>query len=113
MSKLFFDHLLKLEKIEKEINKVAKTREEKEELWALVDEIIHHKAVGCILEKLPHESHHEFLGIFEHSAHDERVIFEYLKKKVGENIEEILEQELGKLTYELLETIGSSKKPQV
>lgn len=110
MSKLFFDHLLKSEKLEKEINKVAKTQEEKEELWLIVDEIMHHRVMGCVLDKLPKDSHHEFLTIFEHAPHDEKFIFDYLKKKVGENIEEILEAEIGKVTMELLETVGSSKK---
>lgn len=110
MSKMYFDHLLKLEKVDKEINKVAKTKEEKEELWALVDEIIHHKVMGCVLDRLPRDSHEEFLGIFEHAPHDDQLIFDYLKKKVGNNIEEILEAELGKVTTELLETIGSTKK---
>lgn len=105
MSKMYFDHLLKLEKVDKEIKKVAKTKEEREELWALVDEIIHHKVMGCVLDKLPRDSHEEFLDIFERSPHDEQVIFDYLKKKVGDNIEEILEQELGGITKELLDTI--------
>ena len=102
---MYFDHLLKLEKVNKEITKIAKTREEKEELWALVDEIIHHKVMGCVLDKLPRDSHEEFLAIFERSPHDEQVIFDYLKKKVGDNIEEVLETELGKVTTELLEAI--------
>lgn len=112
MSKLFFDKLLKLDKIDKEISKVAKTREEKEELWLLVDEIVHHKVMGCVLDRLPEESHAEFLTIFEHSPHDEKLIFEYLKKKVGDNIEEILEAEIGKLSLDLLDTIALPKKPR-
>lgn len=107
---MYFDHLLKLEKVDKEIKKIAKTKEEREELWALIDEIIHHRVMGCVLDQLPRESHEEFLDIFEKSPHDEQIIFDYLKKKVGKNVEEILEAELGKITTELLETIASTKK---
>lgn len=110
MSKLFFDKLLNLDKVDREISKVAKTDEEKQELWLLVDEIVHHKVMGCVLDKLPADSHGEFLTIFEHSPHDERLIFDYLKKKIGDNIEEILEQELGSLSVDLLETIRPPKK---
>jgi hypothetical protein len=105
MSKLFFDHLLELEKVDRQIKKVAKTKEEREELWLLVDEIIHHKAIGCILDKLPKENHKEFLEMFHSSPHDEELLFGYLKGKVGENIEEIIKQELGDFAFELLNDI--------
>jgi hypothetical protein len=105
MTKLFFDHLLSLDKLDSEIKKSAKTPEEREELWALVDEIVHHKALASILEKLPRESHEEFLDIFHKSPHNEDLIFNYLKDKIGSNVEEILKQELGEITYELLTEI--------
>jgi len=41
MSKLFFDHLIILEDLETEIKEVAESPEEKEELWQLIDEILH------------------------------------------------------------------------
>ncbi len=106
MSKLFFDHLLSLDKIDKEIKKSAKTVEEREELWALVDEIVHHKAISAILEKLPRDKHEEFLELFHKSPHDEDIIFGYLREKIGENFEEILRQELGDVAFELLEEIA-------
>ena len=65
MSKLYYDRLIVFEEVEAEIKKVAKTSEEKEELWREVDEIIHHKLMGCVLEKLPCEHHHDFLEKFE------------------------------------------------
>lgn len=109
MSKLFFDHLLELNELDHEIKKIAKTREEREELWALVDEIIHHKALGCILDRLPRDNHEEFLEMFHKSPYDEGLLIGYLKEKVGENIEEILKTELGSLAFELLREIKPSK----
>ena len=108
MSKLFFDHLVEFEEIEKQIKKVAKTPEEREELWGLVDEIIHHKVIGCILDKLPRQHHEEFLELFHKSPHDEELLFGYLRKKVGDNIESLIKQEIGGLASELLEEIKSS-----
>lgn len=108
MSKLFFDHLLEMEKLDKRIKKVAKTPEEREELWALIDEIVHHKVMGCILDKLPRDNHKEFLEMFHAHPHDEEYLFKYLKEKVGENIEELIKQEIGGIAADILEEIGSS-----
>lgn len=108
MSKLFFDHLIELGKVDRQIKKVAKTPEERDELWGLVDEIIHHKVVGCILDKLPRENHEEFLEMFHARPHDAEYLFGYLKKKVGENIEELIKQEIGILESDLLQEIKAS-----
>ncbi len=105
MSKLFFDHLTDFKKIDRQIKKAAKTPEEREELWALVDEIIHHKVMGCILDRLPREHHDEFLEIFHTHPHDEEIIFGYLRQKVGEDIEEVIKQEIGKLDADLLQEL--------
>ncbi len=102
MSKLFFDHLLSLDTLDKEIKKIAKTSEEREELWLLVDEIIHHKVFEVILDRLPKDSHQEFLEMVHKSPHDGDYLFGYLKTKIGDNIEEILRAELGNITYEIL-----------
>jgi len=105
MSKLFFDHLVEFKEIDKEIKKVAKTREEREELWVMVDEIVHHKVIGCILDKLPRENHKEFLEMYSQKPHDTEFIFAYLKNKVVENVEEIIKQEVDKLSVEILNEI--------
>ena len=86
MSHIFYDHLIILDKLEKEINKAAETKEEKHELWRIVDEIIHHKILGCIFDHLPQEHHHDFLEKFHQTPHDNSLM-EFLKEKVGENIE--------------------------
>ena len=104
MSIIFWDKLIVFEEVEAEIKKVARSSEEKEELWREVDEIIHHKLMGCVLEKLPKEHHHEFLEKFEKSPHDEG-IFKFLTQKVGEDIEDFLKLETEKLKTELLRLI--------
>ena len=108
MTKIFYDHLVELGKIDKQIKKVAKTSEEKEELWGLVDEIIHHKVFDVILGKLPREHHEEFLEKFHASPHDESLI-DYLKEKIGQNIEELIKQEIGSLGEEILREINTGK----
>ena len=105
MSKLFFDHLLNLDKLDKQIKKVTKSSEEREEIWLLVDEIVHHKALECILDKLPKDLHNEFLTLFHKSPHNQDLLFGYLKNKISENIEELLSQELGLVSDEILSEI--------
>ena len=104
MSKIFWDKIIVFDEVEAEIKKVAKTPEEKEELWREVDEIIHHKLMGCVLEKLPEKNHHEFLEKFEKAPQDEG-LFKFLTEKVGEDIEDFLKLEMGKLKTELLQLI--------
>ena len=104
MSKIFYDHIVSLGDVEKEIKSIAPTHGERAELWQIVDEIVHHKTLGCIFDHLPHEHHEEFLVKFHEAPHDESLLG-YLKEKIGENIEEIIKQELGGLTYELLSVI--------
>lgn len=109
MSKIFFDHLIELETVEAEIKKASKTPEEKEELWSIVDDIVNHKILEFILDKLSIQNHSEFLEKFHQAPHDTDLI-NYLSEKIGENIEELLRQELGNLAYELLEDIKKSNR---
>lgn len=104
MSKLFYDRLIVFEEIEKEIDKSSKSPEEREELWGIVDEIVNHRVMSTILDKLPRKHHEEFLDKFHKAPHDE-ALFDYLKEKVGENVEELIKAEIGDLAYELLEEI--------
>lgn len=110
MSKLFYDHLIVFEEIEKVIKKTSSTKEEKEELWILVDEVINHKVMEKILDKLPKEHHVEFLELFHKCPHDEITIFGYLKEKTGKDIETVLKKELSEISKELLETISAAHK---
>lgn len=104
MSKLFYDHLIVFEEIEREIGLIAQTPEEKEELWRIVDEIVHHKALGCILDRLPKNLHQEFLEKFHATPHDEALL-EYLREKIGQDIEEMIRKELKKFEKEILQEV--------
>ncbi len=110
MSKVFYDKLVALEHIEKEVNKIAETREEREELYRIIDEYIHHRIMGCILGKLPNEHHEEFLNKFVDAPHhDDHWI--YLKDKIQDDVEGFLKSELSLVASELMEVIkGPSKK---
>lgn len=108
MSKLFFDHLIELKEIDIQIKKISEIQEEREELWGLVDEMVHHKVMDCILDKLPKNHHEEFLDLFRKSPHDGDLLFNYLKKQIGENIESLIKQEIGGLSADILKDIEFS-----
>jgi hypothetical protein len=107
MSKIFFDHLVVFEKIDLEIKNAAKVPEEKEELWQIVDEIVQHHVLICILEELPREHHEDFLDKFHSHPYDSGLI-RYLNKKTNSDIEEIIREKVKSLEKEILEDISSS-----
>ena len=84
MSKVFFDKLIVLDDVEKKINSISTSVEEKDELWQIVDEMICHKVMGICLDKLPKQHHIEFLDKFEKTPYDEAMELPktYLYKEV-------------------------------
>ncbi|OGM26636.1 hypothetical protein A3D00_01120 [Candidatus Woesebacteria bacterium RIFCSPHIGHO2_02_FULL_38_9] len=101
MSKIFYDHLVDLEKTEKEIRKIAKTSEEREELWQLVDELLHHKVVGCILDNLPSKHHKNFLTRLDESPYDEAIL-DYLNEKIEDDIRVLIKKQINDFESEFL-----------
>jgi hypothetical protein len=108
MSKLFYDHLIVYGEIESVIKKSASSAEEREELYGLVDEILNHRVLETVLDELPEKSHGEFLELFHKCPHDETIIFGYLKKKTGQNMEEKLREKLKDIGDDILKEL----KPQ-
>lgn len=104
MSKIFYDHLIDLSEVEKEIKKNIKDPEERAEIYQLVDEIIHHRIVGCILDQLPEVHHKEFLTQLSERPHDEN-IFLYLKDKISQDVQDFIRREMYNLGSELLQLI--------
>jgi hypothetical protein len=101
---VFYDHLVDLKDIEEKIKNKGLSKEEHEELMLIIDEMIHHRVVGCILDKLPKNFHEEFLGHFSERPHDEALL-SYLKEKVGEDLSEFIKSEVRLLASELHQEI--------
>lgn len=104
MSKIFYDNLIKLEKIEKIIKSSSLSIEEKEEMWKIVDEIIHHRVMGCILDNLDSSHHDEFIEKFTHAPFDEGLI-DYLEEKSNSKISDKIKQEIIQIENEILKDI--------
>ncbi len=109
MSKIFYDHILELEELERAINGAVESHEEKIELWKIVDEMIHHNVFGCLLDNLPREHHEEFLDKFYQRPYDDSLI-EYLNERIQSQVEELIKSEVKKLTSEILEEIKGEPK---
>ncbi|MFH1648576.1 MAG: hypothetical protein ABIA11_02520, partial [Patescibacteria group bacterium] len=75
---------------------------------SLVDDILGHKVMDMILEKLPIKDHSEFIEKFLDAPFDE-MLFDFLKEKIEDNIEEVIKQEIGDLAYGLLEDIKTER----
>jgi hypothetical protein len=74
MSRIFYDHLISFEEISIKIDSITSSKEEKEELWQLIDEMVHHRIVDLVLSKLPESHHHEFLEKLYNAPHSEELI---------------------------------------
>jgi hypothetical protein len=91
-------------KLEELIKKHGSSPEERDELWKIVEEIVHHRVVGCILDNLPQEHHTEFLGkISDKSFNDE--LFEYVSAKSGKRIEPEIKREIENIEQEILKDL--------
>jgi transcriptional regulator of NAD metabolism len=100
MSKVFYDNLLSLDKIDRAIKKAATTCDERMELWQVVDEIVHHRVMGCVLDALPIECHDEFLEKFSKAPYDEQLL-DYLRQKVKKDVTMIIKEAVAVLVLEI------------
>lgn len=107
MSQLFFDKLVKLPKVEREIKFRSDSIEEKTEMWELVDNIVHHSVLDIVLFHLPLEHHDEFLTIYHKCPHDEVLIFEFLHKKSGKDIKDLIKKSIRSLEEDILKDVFS------
>lgn len=109
MTRIFYDHLITLTKIELVVKQSAQSKEEQEELWQLVEDMVHHKVMHILLDHLPREHHNEFLEEFSKAPHDERHIH-FLNDKSGKDIETIIQDELKHLEEETLNELFATQK---
>lgn len=109
MTTLFYDRLIVLEGLDKKLKKLASNNDELQELWMNIEELIHHRVLGCVLEKLPRHHHEEFLGKFHTAPHDEKLL-SYLNEKIEDDVEKVIKQEVKKLHKELLQELNKKKQ---
>lgn len=111
MSRVFYDHLLEFEEIEIELKKLGLDPDEKRELEHLIDSMVHHRVIGCVLTHLPQAHHEEFLHKFQKSPYDPALIA-WIDQRIEASVEEHVKAEMKKLKREILEDIKPSSKKQ-
>ncbi len=108
MSKLFFDHLIKIERLEEQLVQLDVAEEEMRELREIVDGLIQQRVVEVILDVLHEDHHHVFISRM-HLAPADPEILVWLKEQVAD-IEERITLAIQKLEDELLEELGRMGK---
>lgn len=108
MSKLFYDHLIVIEDLEDEIKRLGLEPEEREEIQQLIDELVHHRVLGCVLDRLPKRHHRHFLDSFHQAPYDEAHLI-WLAEKIEGDVEKVIKEEIQSLKKEILEDIKQSK----
>jgi len=101
MSKIFYDHLIVLEEIDIAIRGIAETSEEREEIWKLVDEIIHQRVLSIILTRLPQEHHKFFLEKFYETPYDD-ALMSFLQERMSDSVEHLIREEVLEIQKELI-----------
>jgi hypothetical protein len=104
MSKIFWDDLVNLKKINKVIKESVSNEDERQELWKIVDEIVHHKVMGCILDNLPISHHADFLEKFHNAPYDSG-LHSFLNIKSGKDFKKIISSEMEKLEDEIIDLV--------
>ncbi len=110
MSKVFYDDIIDLKDVEKQLKRAVKDYDERVEIYKLIDDILHHRLLSSILEKLPKENHKEFVQKFCDHPHDESHI-EYLTKRINQDMKEFIKSEARVLSTEILAIIFDKTKP--
>lgn len=107
MSKLFYDHLTNFETINVLIHQITENKDEKEELWHIVEHILHHRVLEFILDSLHPHHHDTFIVMYHDAPYDHSILF-FLKDKIHSGFDKDLEKYLQKLESELIKEITHS-----
>ena len=103
--KKWYTHLIEIESITKELDKMDLSSEEKLHLAHLVDSSLHHTILDAVLSQLSNKDKEVFLNHLKEEDHDR--IWQFLNEKVQdieEKIQNAAEELKNKLKKDLKET---------
>ena len=104
MSKVFYDHLIVFEEVDVLIKSSSSSREEKEELWSIVDEMVHHSVMNIILDSLPRKYHSEFLEKFTVRPFDDGLIL-YLNMRTNKDVEKEIKEKVKEIEASIIKDL--------
>lgn len=106
MKKTFYSHLIEVQIIEEELDKMDLSQEEKKELLHHVHSSIHYTVLDTVLTEISEEHKKTFIDHLNHEKHD--AAWEHLlNNTIG--IEEKIRNSTGNLLSEFLEDIHKMK----
>lgn len=108
MNKAFFyTHLIEIESIIVELDKLDLSEEQKTHLAGLIDSSLHHTILDAVLSELSPQDKIVFLNHLQENDHSK--IWKFLNEKV-ENIEDKIKKTAGDLKKELHEDLKEAKR---
>lgn len=101
MTKPFWNHLIKIEKITLTLDRHGLTKKEKIEILTIIHQTIDNHILKTILTHLPQEKHQLFLDQFAAAPHQPDLL-DFVKQEIAD-IEEKIDQLLQELEPQLLQ----------
>lgn len=105
--KYFYSHLIKIESILTELDKLDLDYQQKHHLTKLLDSSLHHTVLDAILSQLSDQDKRSFM--LHLKGEDEDKIWEFLNKKI-EKVEEKIKKAAEDLRNQLHEDIKKAKQ---
>lgn len=105
--KYFFSHLIEIESVISELDKLDLSNKEKEHLARLLDSSLHHTILDAILSELSEEDKRVFLKYVHEDDHSK--IWKFLTEKI-DNIEDKIKKAADGLKMELHKDLREVKK---
>lgn len=104
--KQFYSHLVEIESVIVELDKMDLTEEQKVHLAGLIDSSLHHTVLDAVLSELSNADKKVFLQSFKEDDHGK--IWQFLNEKV-DNIEDKIKKAAEDLVKEMREDIKGTK----
>lgn len=98
MKNFFYSHLIEIESIVVELDRMDLTKEQKAHLASLIDSSLHHSVLDAVLSQLSPQDKKVFLNHLKESDHGK--IWQFLNEKV-DNIEEKIKKAADDLKAEM------------
>lgn len=107
MTTFFYTHLIEVESVISELDKLDLTPEQKVHLTSLIDSSLHHTILDALLSELTPEDKRVFLSHLREGEHSK--IWKFLNSRV-DNIEGIIKKAAEDLKTELKKDLKETKK---
>ncbi|MDO8637986.1 MAG: hypothetical protein Q7R43_00285 [Candidatus Daviesbacteria bacterium] len=106
MKKLFYSHLIEIESVIIELDKLDLSKEQKIHLASLMDSSLHHTILDAILSELSSDDKIVFLYHYQEGSHDK--IWHFLNSKI-EDVEKKIKKAADGLKAELHKDLKKAK----